>query len=453
MGIIILIIILGVAVGAITFFVVKSLLAPQQVAGLAELVRQKKYTQAIRVAKKIIARDPRDPDPHYLLGLAYVGEGKPDLALMEFKTVNQIGSFGNHAKEIPFRNNIAELYLKFNQPEEALKEYLLLIKRDPNNAYYYYTVGTLFEQRNRSDRAGAYYKKAIELDNNYAAPYKRLGIHLYRAKQLKPAHEYLNKTVSLDRDDAEAYYYLGRVQRDAKDFASAISSFEKAAKSTEWKVKSIVERGVAYLNMGELDRAAAELERAVTLAAKDQNSLNELLYARYFLAAVHEKNRRIEQAIEQWEKIYEKRRDFRDVAEKLSQYQDLRTDDSVKDFMTAGDEEFLGICRKLTVAMGLTVREAEQMKGGAAVIAVESQSKWRNARKMPKLLWFLRVTNIVDEATTRAMHEEMKKQNIHRGVIVTSSTFSRVASDFVESRPIDLYDKEKLQSLLQQIEL
>ena len=453
MGVIVLIIILGVAVGAITVFVVKSLIAPQQVAGLAELVRQKKYSQAIRVAKKIIPRDSRDPDPHYLLGLSYLGDGKPDLALMEFKTVNEIGNFGNHAKEIPFRNKIAELYLKFNQPEEALKEYLLLIKRDPNNAYYYYTVGTLFEKRNRTDRAGTYYKKAIELDDTYAAAYKRLGIHLYRAKQLKPAHQYLSKATNLDRDDAESYYYLGRVQRDAKDFASAISSFEKASKSSEWKIKSIVERGVAYLNMGELDRSATELERAVTLASKDQDSLQELLYARYFLAAVHEKNRRIEQAIEQWEKIYQKKRDFRDVAEKLSEYQDLRTDDRVKDFMTAGDEEFLGICRKLTVAMGLTVRDAEQMKGGAKVIAVEAQSKWRNARKMPKLLWFLRVTNIVDEATTRSMHEEMKKENIHRGVVVASSTFSRVASDYVESRPIDLYDKEKLQSLLQKIEL
>ena len=453
MGIIVLIIILGVAVGAITVFIVKSLITPQQVAGLAELVKQKKYSQAIKVAKKIIARDSRDPDPHYLLGLAYLGENKPDLALMEFKTVNQIGSFGEHAQEIPFRNKIAELYLKFNQPEEALKEYLLLLKRDPNNAYYYYTVGTLFDQRNRTDRAAQYYKKALELDDTYAAAYKKLGMHLYRAKQLKQAHEYLSKAVNADRDDAEAYYYLGRVQRDGKDFMSAIGSFEKASKAPEWKVKAVIERGVAYLNMGDLDRSAAELERAIKLASRDASSEQELLYARYFLGAVYEKNRRMEQAIEQWEKIYEKKRDFRDVAEKLSQYQDLRTDDRMKDFMTAGEDEFLGICRKLTAALSLTVREADSIEGGAQVVAVEAQSKWRNARKLPKLLWFLRVTNIVDESTTRSVHEVMRKENIHRGVIVCSSTFSKKATDYAESRPIDLYDKDTLQDLLRKIEL
>lgn len=453
MDIIVLIIILGVAVGAITVFVVKSLLAPQQVAGLAELVRQKKHPQAVKAAKKIIARDPRDPDAHYLLGLAYLGSDKPDLALMELKTVNEIGSFGQYAKEVPFRNNIAELYLKFNQPEEALKEYLLLIKREPENAYYYYTVGTLFDQRNRSDRAAAYYKKTIELDENYGPAYKKLGIHLYRAKQLKPAHQYLSKAVAAGKDDPEAYYYLGRVQRDGKDFMSAIGSFEKASRSQEWKVKSIVERGVAYLNMGDQDRATAELERAVSLAARESGHDQELLYARYFLATVHEKNRRMEQAIEQWEKIYEKKKDFRDVAEKLSQYQDLRTDDRVKDFMTAGEDEYLEICRKLTAAMGLTVRESSSVEGGAEVTAVEAQSKWRNARKLPKLLWFLRVTNIIDESKTRALHEEMKKQNISRGVILTSSGFSRKALDYAESRPIDLYDKDKLQGLLKQIEM
>ncbi|MFP3960158.1 MAG: tetratricopeptide repeat protein [Spirochaetaceae bacterium] len=453
MGIIVLIIILGVVVGAITVFVVRSIVAPQQIAGLAEQIRQKRYSQAIKTAKKIVSREPRDPDAHYLLGLAYLGDDKPDLALMELKTVNQIGSFGDYAQEVPFRNKIAELYLEFNQPEEALKEYLLLLKREPENPYYHYTVGTLFERRNRSDRAAAYYKKAIDLDPEYGAAYKKLGVYLYRAKQLKRAHEYLSRAVSVNRDDAEAHYYLGRVQRDGKDFMSAVGSFERASRSPEWKIKAIVERGVAYLSMGDHNRAAAELERAVNLAARDEQYRRELLYARYFLAAVYEKNRRMEDAIAQWEKIYEQQRDFRDVAEKLSSYQDLRTDDRMKDFMTAGEEEFLGLCRKLTAAMGLTVRDAESIEGGAQVVAVEAQSKWRNARKLPKLLWFLRITEIVDEAKARAMHEVMKQENIHRGVIVSSTSISRKAGDFAESRPIDLYDKEALQELLEHVEL
>jgi restriction endonuclease Mrr len=81
-------------------------------------------------------------------------------------------------------------------------------------------------------------------------------------------------------------------------------------------------------------------------------------------------------------------------------------------------------------------------------MAFEPQNKWRNARRMAKMVWFLRLANVVDEATIREMHEEMKKQNVMRGILVSSSGFSRLAEQFAETRPIDLVGREKLQRLL-----
>jgi len=111
------------------------------------------------------------------------------------------------------------------------------------------------------------------------------------------------------------------------------------------------------------------------------------------------------------------------------------------------------VCKRLTEAMGLTVRDVRTIEGGGEVIAVESTSKWRNARSMPKLIRYLRMADTIDESTVRDAHEEMRKQSITRGLIVTSSTFSRLAQDYAENRPVDLFNKDKLQSLLQQIEM
>jgi tetratricopeptide (TPR) repeat protein len=451
MGILIPIVILGVAVGLVTFFVVRSIIRPKKIATLANLVKQKRNNQAIRAAKKIIAQEPRNPDAHYLLGLAYLGENKPELALMELKTVNQIGQFSEHTPEVPFRQKIAELYRKFNQPEEALKEYLVLLKKEPNNAQYYVQTGELFEDRSRSDKAASYYKKAIELDERNGEAYFRLGKVLAKNKKIVEAREYLERAIKLDPDNYEAYYFLGRIQKDAKDLPAALSSFQKAQKAPEYKVKALVERGGCYLSMNNTENAISELERAIKLV--EDESSPEALYARYFLAAAFEKNRRIEQAIEQWEQIYKKKPGFRDVAEKLSNYQDVRSNDHVKDFMTASEDHFLKICEQITGALGLTIREIKSITNGSEVLAVEPQSKWRNARKLPRLIRFFRVTEVIDESTVRGLHEEMKQQNINRGLIVTSATFSRVAMDFAESRPIDLYDKDKLQEMLQRIEL
>ena len=114
---------------------------PKRVATLADLVGADKNTQAIRMAKQLLAKDPRNSEAHYLLAKAYKNDGKPELALMELKTVNNLNDFGEYCKEHEFRSIIAELYRQFNYPEEALKEYLLLIKMEPYNADYYFKAG------------------------------------------------------------------------------------------------------------------------------------------------------------------------------------------------------------------------------------------------------------------------------------------------------------------------
>jgi tetratricopeptide (TPR) repeat protein len=450
MGLIIAIIILGLAIAVVAYFLLRSILAPKKVGSLQTMLSQGKSAGVIKAAKQLVQKDARNADAHYLLGLAYDQDGKQELALMELKTVNEIGNFDGIVDEVPFRKKISELYLKFNQAEEALKEYLLLAKREPNNADYYYHIGRIFEERNRNDKAAAYYKKAVDLNPRNADAHTRLGLILYRAKRLTDARTELDQAVRVQPENCEAWYYIGKILKDNRDCVSAMSAFEKASREQEYKVKSLIERGGCLISMNSIDRATSELERAAKLA---EAGSNEELYARYFLAHCHEKSRRIERAVEEWEYIYSKKRNFRDVAEKLGKYQELRTDDRLKDFLTMSHDEFLDVCKRTTEVIGLTVRDARDIDGGCEIIAVENTSKWRNARAMPKLIRYLRIAEIIDESSVRDTHEEMRKQSITRGLIITSSTFSRLAQDYAESRPIDLYNKDKLQSLLQQVEM
>lgn len=444
--IIVLILILGTAIGLITFFLVKSIFAPKKMASLAENLKQGKYGPVIRGGKQLIAKDPRNIEAHYLLGSAYLAENKDELALMEFKTVNQIGQFGGFCPERQFREKIASLYKKFNQPEEALKEYLLLLKKDPTDANLYFKVGELFEQRDRTDKAVNYYRKALELEPRNSDAHYKLGLLLYRAKKPVEAKEELEKAVNIKPENYKAYFYIGRLLKENHDYIGALHAFEKAQRDPEQKVKSLIERGVCYMGMKNFENAASELERALKLAQNEVS--NETLYARYFLGISYEQVRKIDQAVEQWEYIYSKKSSFKDVAEKLSQYQELRQDDTIKDYLTASIEEFYEICKGVASTLELNIRDVSDIPNGCQIIAVESESKWRNARKMPKLLRFLRVPDIIQESTVRSMHEEMKKLNINRGIIFSSSNFSRKAQEFAETRPIDLYDVQKLQSLL-----
>lgn len=449
--IIVLILILGAAIGLITFFVIKNFLAPKKLATLANLIKQGKNAPVIRSAKQIVAKEPRNFEAHYLLGLAYLNENKNELALMEFKTINQIGSFSALCPEPEFREKIASLYRKFNQPEEALKEYLLLIKKNPERADYYYNAGELFEERNRTDKAINYYRKTIELDPRHSNAHYKLGILLYRSKKPVEAKDELEKAIKIKPDNYQAYFYVGRLLKEGHDYVGALHAFEKAQRDPEQKLKSLVERGVCYMSMNNLENAITELERAVKLSQNDSSS--ETLYAHYFLGLCYEKLRNIDKAIENWEMVYSKKANFRDVAEKLSQYHDLRQDDKIKDYITASMDEFFEICKAVAGKMDLNIRDVNDIPNGCQIIAVEGNSKWRNARKMPKLLRFLRTPDLIPESTVRGMHEDMKKLSVTRGMIFSSSNFSRKAQEFAETRPIDLVDGEKLQGLLKKVDV
>jgi len=451
-GIIILIIVLGGVIGFFTVFLIRSILLPKRVATLANLIKQGRSGPAIRIAKHLISKDTRNQDAHYFLGLAYLNENKPELALMEMKTVNQIGRFDGYAKEVPFRKQSAELFARFNQVEESLKEYLLLIKLEPYEANHYFKAGELFEQRNSTEKALNYYRKAVEIAPGHAEAHYKLGYLLYRSKKPVEAKAEFETTLKYQSENYKAHFYLGRILKESHDYVAALVSFEKAQRDPEFKVKALVERGGCYMNMNNFDRAISELERALKLS--ENPNAPESLYGRYFLGVCYEKTRQIDKAIEQWEKIYAKKPAFRDVAEKLSHYQELQTDDRMKDYLTSSKNQFIEICKAVTEQMELSIRDTEEITNGCQFVAVEPDSgKWRNTKKMPRLIQFLRVPEIITDSTVRALHEEMRKQGIARGIIVTSSTFSKLAIDYAETRPINLYNKDQLKNFLKKIQL
>jgi hypothetical protein len=76
-------------------------------------------------------------------------------------------------------------------------------------------------------------------------------------------------------------------------------------------------------------------------------------------------------------------------------------------------------------------------------------AKWRNTRKMPRLIRFYRSPDPADEPKIRSILDDAKNQNIPRSAVVSSAGFSRAALDYANSRPVELFGKEKLQAMLE----
>ena len=197
-----------------------------------------------------------------------------------------------------------------------------------------------------------------------------------------------------------------------------------------------------------IDNAITEFSHAVK-CSKDEGS-SETLYARYFLAACYEKARKIDLALEQWEKIFTRNHSFKDVSAKLSEYRDLQSNDSLKEYLTCSTEEFLEICKKVSLSeYSLSATTAESTKYGCKILATEKKSdNWMSVRQQLFLTEFHRDADPVGDEVVRQVLDEVKKHNYAKGMVFSSSGFTRSATSVAENRPVELVGKDQLEKVL-----
>ena len=448
--VVIYIVIFSIIVLLLLVFIIKSIVSPKRFSAVEKSITQGKYSQAVKLAKKLLVKNEKDTRLRYLLGKAYLLDGKTELAMTEFTKISKSGLFPTKTMEIEFRTTLASLYSKSGMTDEAMQEYVLLTKLDEKNPTYYYEMGKLFEERSKSDLAVANYEKAIEFDSKYISAYARLGFLLYQNNQVAEADKAISRALKLDPSNNEVLYNHGRILRAKKDYAHALASFEKAARDKSLRCKCFLERGMTYMETSNLEKAIFEFSRASKSSLDPRSS--EALNASYLLASCYEKKRDLESAIEEWRKIDAINPKFRDVKAKLQEYKDVQTNDRMKDYITVGKEDFLRLAKAVTEQKyNSTIQAARETKNGCSIFAFEKETgKW-NERKKPQLFIFLRDSEIVQEEYLRNVYEGMKKQNMFKGFIFTSSGFSKEALAFAANRPIELIAADKLERILEAV--
>ena len=319
---VIVIIFLVVGISFLIVFLIKKLVLDKRTASAANLKDKGKILQAIKAGKASVEKDPKNAEAHYLLGKALLADKRDEQAFREFKSASRLGIEGKPIPEIEFRETIAALYAKFHEEEEALKEYVTLIKKHPENPEYYFQAGKLFSGRNRSDLAEQYLGKAASLNPREGRYRFELGMHYYLSKKVKEAGAEFDAALKLNPTDGQALLYMGKSLKDAKDYSGALPYFEKAAREQDYKLRALVELGGSYMSLKMMEKAIVELERAVSCISKESDP--DALYARYFLGMCFEKTQEFTKAITQWDKIYAQKKNFRDVGEKLTQYIEYR---------------------------------------------------------------------------------------------------------------------------------
>ena len=430
-------------------FIFRAYIFPKKISQIAHMIELNNTKPAIKLLKSIIAKNERNALAHWYLGEAYYKEKRYELAIVEYKFVIKLGNFSEELSEVKVRKRLADIYKRFNQLDEAQKELILISNLEPDNADIYFQIGEIFYQRNMTENAVAYFQKALRIYPQHSGAHYYLGVIYHRIGKLDEAQSELNKAIEYDPKNYKAHLYLGLVYKTLGQFESASKEFEIASRDSEIKVRALLENGKCFIDAGNLTRAITELERALKLSTEENEVTIEV---RYWLASCYEKSRDLPAAIEQWEKISSVRPSYKDVPEKLATYAELRTDDRLKDFLTAPTSTFKAMCQDIAKALGYDVIDISTLSDESVdILGLETETKWRDARRLKAYIKIRRTTQPIGELLVREIQEDMKKNGATKGIIVTSGTFAPSAMEFASTRPIDLIDKKQLPSLLKKI--
>ncbi len=247
------------------------------------------------------------PTAHINQGTIHMQTGEPGKAIESFLT-----ALKSLDKE-PIRLNLARAYRSDGQPEKALEQLELLMKRgwrpeevlaemsalarergewkeaerylkealdeNPGNARAHLQLARLYEDQGRQPEALLSYRRAAELDPGLAEAHNQLGVALQKAGRTGEAVEALRRAVEADPDLPGPYNNLGLLYRHQGKSEEARRILETGISMAPRSAILHNSLGSLHHDAGRVDEAIEAFERALEMDPDYVESLSNLAVA------------------------------------------------------------------------------------------------------------------------------------------------------------------------------
>lgn len=274
-------------------------------------IEEKMYNDAFDYADKIEKLD-KEKISHAQYIRALASRRKGDYEVTANNIVELLQSEGGNNTGFSMMIEMTDSMNQFDAMKNRLE---IQVDKDPNEDYWYYCLGTLFDKKNAFASAIDYFKKSAELDAD-AITYERIMFCYSSLGDYKNALRYADKAllidsaalntirvksellmveghqneslkcaselVSLDplsyevyENRADLYQYAGKIDEAIKDYGKAISLSPESSYDR-------IQRGKLLLKQGLVNKANADFKKVlVTDSVPDEFSNAQ--YAYYYL--------------------------------------------------------------------------------------------------------------------------------------------------------------------------
>lgn len=258
------------------------------------LYDQQRFSEATIEFKKILLNRPDDIDVLYKLGRCYLMLKSYDRALETFylalkyndksgKVLNGLGvayyHLGNFESAIfhygqallveptnqMFFSNKFNTLIQGKSFDELLQFCSFFIARYPQNPYYYYKRGTVYELHLRLfDQALNDYNKTLLLEPENPEFYYQRGCLYSRINQLDESIRDMDKAIDMS-PDISYRKMKAAILHDCNRFESAISEYNKILKLEPNNAETYLNRSQAYTSLDFIDAALKDVNKSIEI--------------------------------------------------------------------------------------------------------------------------------------------------------------------------------------------
>ena len=203
-----------------------------------------------------IADDPAEL--HHVLGLAYHGQGKLDLARLSIEQA--IAHGGGTAGQF---NNLGNLLQLTDRFDDAVISYRRALELDPRFTDAHYNLGKVAEELDRLEDAAAHYRDAVDCCPEYFDAHYNLGRCLKSLSRLEEAVDAYQRAVALQPASAKALNNLGNVLQDLERVDEAVDCYRRSLAVDPVYADALSNLGGALRMQYALDEAADCFRQAI----------------------------------------------------------------------------------------------------------------------------------------------------------------------------------------------
>jgi len=226
----------------------------------ADLLRQKRPQEAVRVLDPYCGKNPGNARAWFLLGVAHHQSGQPEAALPALER-----AIGIEPRLVQARSAKGAVLCDLGRQQEALQVYRKALHLAPEDAQLLVNLGVVQEQLGDAPGALERYDQALKFQPDFAAALLNRGALLIRLA--RPEQALANNRRLAESHPAwdDAQYNLGEVLLALGRWDEALAAYERALAITPASAKTLFAKGLALAMLRRFDEAQHAFARAKSL--------------------------------------------------------------------------------------------------------------------------------------------------------------------------------------------